>query len=176
MTPNYEGRYCNSCAKTVIDFTSMTDEDIQQLFFNHQHETICGHFKRSQVQRIVIDLPEHIFTIKMPAWMKFLVVCLLIFGISLFPFETTIAGKLPTEISVYQGEPLLKKQDTIPITKKKTLRPDEVLDIKNMYVDGGVGARVLPFKTVEKISTKTKPKPDSIKKCEPKDPLKNDSL
>ena len=171
LTPTNKGRYCNSCAKTVIDFTLMTEEDIQQFFFNHQNQAICGHFKRSQVHHIVIDLPENIFTKRMPVWMKFLVACLLIFGISMFPFEATIAGKPASEISVYQGEPLLKKQDTIPHIKKKTLRPDEAVET-NMYYDGGVG--VLPLKILEKRSKKTKPKPDSIKNCPSKDSLKND--
>jgi hypothetical protein len=173
MTPNNEGRYCNSCAKTVIDFTLMTDEEVQQFFFDHQHQAICGHFKRSQVHRIVIDLPDNILTVKMPAWMRFLVACLLIFGISMFPFETTIAGKLPSEISSYQGEPMVKKKDTIPIIKKKILRPDEAVET-NMYYDGGVGS-LLPL-IFEKRSKKTKAKPDSIKSCAPKDSLKNDSL
>ncbi len=103
MAPNHEGRYCNSCAKTVIDFTSMTDEEVQQFFFDHQYEAICGHFKRSQVHRIVIDLPENIFTIKMPAWMKFLVVCLLMFGISLLPFSLTSRGMSSRVPSVHRG-------------------------------------------------------------------------
>jgi len=169
MSPDHEGRYCNSCAKTVIDFTLMTDEEVQQFFFDHQHQAICGHFKRSQIHRIVIDLPENIFTIKMPAWMRFLVACLLIFGISMFPFETTVAGKLSSEISVYQGEPMLKKQDTVPVFKKKTLRHDTAYT--NIHFEGFVAVKV-----VEKTSKKTKPMPDSLKTCAPKDSLKNDSL
>jgi hypothetical protein len=172
MTPNNEGRFCNSCAKTVTDFTLMNDEEIQHFLFNHKYQTICGHFKRTQVHRIVIDLPENIFTIKMPAWMKFLVACLLIFGISMFPFETTIAGKPASNMSFYQGEPILNKKDSVPIIKK-SLRSDEAIET-NTYVDGGIG--ILPLNILEKRSKKTKSKPDSIKSCEPKDSLKNDSL
>jgi hypothetical protein len=169
MTPNHEGRYCNSCAKTVTDFTLMTDEEIQHFLFNHKRQAICGHFKTNQVHRIVIDLPGNISTIKMPAWMKFLVACLLIFGISMFPFETTIAGKPVSEISFYQGEPILNKKDSVP-KLKKSLRPDEAVET-NEYVDGGI----LPIK-FENKPKKNKPKPDSITNCKPKDSLKNDSL
>jgi hypothetical protein len=169
MTPNHEGRYCNSCAKTVINFTLMTDEEVQQFLFNHQHQAICGHFKRDQIHRIVIDLPGNIFTIRMPAWMKFLIACLLIFGISIFPFETTIAGKPASEISFYQGEPILNKKDTVPKIKK-SLRPDEAVET-NPYVDGGM--LLINF---ENRSKKSKPKPDSIINCKPKNSLKNDSL
>lgn len=169
MTPNDKGRYCNSCAKTVIDFTSMTDEQVQHFFFDHRHEAICGHFKKSQLHCIVIDLPKNIFTIKMPAWMRFLVACLLIFGISMFPFETTIAGKPASEMYLYQGEPLLKKQDTTPIIKKKTLRPDEAVETEFLK-DGYI--HLYQFENNPK---KNKPKPDSIKNCAPKDSLEKNT-
>jgi hypothetical protein len=168
MAPENEGRYCNSCAKTVVDFTSMTDEEVQQFFFDHHNQAICGHFKRDQVHRIVIDLPENIFTIKMPAWMRFLVACLLIFGISIFPFETTIAGKLSSEISIYQGEPMIKRQDTVPITKKKTLRIDTTYTTINFT--GFVATKI------DNKSKTAKSKPDSTKSCNRKDSLNNDSL
>ncbi len=121
MTPDDTGRYCHSCKKSVIDFTSKTDEEITQYILDHANGTLCGRFKYTQVQRIVIDLPENIFHIQMPLWMRFLVACLLIFGISLFPFETTIAGKTPAHTVYYQGEPYAYKSAKKPrILKKKT--------------------------------------------------------
>lgn len=123
MLPNAEGRFCNSCAKTVVDFTRMTDMEVQQYFIQQNNKAVCGRFKNNQVQRIVIDLPKNIFNIQMPFWMRFLIACLLIFGISIFPFETTVAGKANTEISFYQGEPVVKKAAKKPrILKKKKLR------------------------------------------------------
>ena len=109
MIPDSTGRYCNNCEKSVIDFTAKTDEEIQQFFIENVNEAICGHLKTSQVQRIVIDLPKNIFRIKMPLWMRLLVACLIIFSISIFPFETTVAGNITTESSFYQGEPIAIK-------------------------------------------------------------------
>ena len=55
--------------------------------------------------------------------MQFLVACLLIFGISIFTFETTIAGKIPSATSYYQGEPTIVKQEKkLRILKKKKSR------------------------------------------------------
>jgi len=123
MIPDDIGRYCNSCQKSVIDFTAKTDEEIQQFFIHNFGQSVCGRFKNTQIQRIVIDLPQNIFNIKMPLWMRFLVACLLIFGISIFPFETTIAGKNPVAFSYYQGEPITIIQEKKPrILKKKKRR------------------------------------------------------
>ncbi len=123
MLPNDTGRYCSSCEKSVIDFTSKTDEEIQQFIINNLNQSLCGRFKNTQIQRIIIDLPQNIFSIKMPLWMRFLVACLLIFGISIFPFETTIAGKTPAATAFYQGEPIqLDTAKTPRISRKKKKR------------------------------------------------------
>jgi hypothetical protein len=120
MLPDATGRYCNSCQKPVIDFTEKTDEEIQQYILNNFNQPLCGRFKNTQIQRIVIDLPQNIFSIKMPFWMRFLLACLIIFGISIFPFETTIAGKTPVKTSYYQGEPIAAKNEKrARIFKKK---------------------------------------------------------
>jgi hypothetical protein len=122
MIPDETGRYCNSCKKSVIDFTAKTDEEIQDFFINNFSQPVCARFKNTQIHRIVIDLPKNIFSTKMPLWMRFLVACLIIFGISIFPFETTIAGKAPTTISYYQGEPAEVKKDKKPRVLKKKKR------------------------------------------------------
>jgi hypothetical protein len=123
MLPNAEGRFCNSCQKSVIDFTAKTDEEIQQFFINNFNRPVCGRFNNTQIHRIVIDLPQNIFSIKMPMWMRFLVACLIIFG-SIFPFETAVAGKPATNISFYQDGSITEKKvkKTHPGKKKKNKR------------------------------------------------------
>lgn len=93
MTPNQQGRYCNSCAKTVTDFTSMSDEEVKHFFINKKEEHTCGRFKNEQLHRIEINLPENILLIDMPVWKKFLAACLIIFSTTLFSCNTTINGK-----------------------------------------------------------------------------------
>lgn len=51
MSPKGNGRFCNSCDKTVIDFTKMDKPEIQKYFTeNTANERICGHFKFDQVE------------------------------------------------------------------------------------------------------------------------------
>jgi hypothetical protein len=95
METNQQGRYCNACAKTVTDFTAMSDEAIKDFFINKKDEKVCGRFKNEQLSRIVIDLPANILYIDMPLWKKFLAACLIVFSASLFSCDTTVDGKRP---------------------------------------------------------------------------------
>lgn len=88
MIPAETGRHCRSCAKTVVDFTSMSDEEVKNYFLNNKEGNTCGRFRQSQLNRAVIELPQNIFSIKMPLWKKFLAACLIAFGTSLFSCET----------------------------------------------------------------------------------------
>jgi hypothetical protein len=49
MTPNSEGKFCGSCQKTVVDFTSMSDDEIRNYFTKNYSAKVCGHFKSSQI-------------------------------------------------------------------------------------------------------------------------------
>lgn len=85
MTPNEQGRHCNVCCKTVVDFTNMNDDEVKYFFINKKkEETVCGRFKNEQLQRINITLPYSIYTISMPLWKRFLTACLLAFSSMLF--------------------------------------------------------------------------------------------
>jgi len=50
MSPETQGRFCQSCAKTVIDFSSMTDQEVLQYFARQQGST-CGRFANDQLER-----------------------------------------------------------------------------------------------------------------------------
>ena len=49
MVPADQGRYCISCAKTVVDFSQMSTPEIQNFFKKQKEDKICGHFKSSQL-------------------------------------------------------------------------------------------------------------------------------
>jgi hypothetical protein len=90
MTPNEAGRHCSSCAKTVVDFTAMSDDEVKNYFIARKDEKLCGRFKQSQLHRVVIELHADIFRIEMPLWKRFLAACLIAFSITLFSCETKI--------------------------------------------------------------------------------------
>jgi len=93
MTPNEQGRHCNICCKTVVDFTSMTDEEVKYFFLNkNKKETVCGRFKNEQLHRIKIEIPYNIYTLSMPLWKRFLTACLLAFSSMLFSCDTLVSN------------------------------------------------------------------------------------
>ena len=74
MKPEDKGRFCGSCQKTVIDFTSMSDRQIAE-FFKKPVGSTCGRFHNDQLNR-TIDIPKkripwvkYFFTIALPAFL-----------------------------------------------------------------------------------------------------------
>ena len=50
MSPNQQGRHCESCYKTVVDFEMMTDQQLLN-FFAKTNDNICGRFNQNQLNR-----------------------------------------------------------------------------------------------------------------------------
>lgn len=61
MRPSGQGRHCNACQNTVIDFTAMTDEQVLNVFRHANGHTPCGRFLSTQLNRELI--PAH-----KPSW------------------------------------------------------------------------------------------------------------
>lgn len=51
MTKEQQGRFCNACATTVIDFTSMSDEALLNFFKNKTSGDYCGRVLNIQLDR-----------------------------------------------------------------------------------------------------------------------------
>lgn len=53
MTPSQQGRFCNACAKQVVDFTTMSDTEVLHYFLDKQGEKVCGRMYPDQLNRPV---------------------------------------------------------------------------------------------------------------------------
>ncbi|MEO5647434.1 MAG: hypothetical protein ABIQ56_03670 [Chitinophagaceae bacterium] len=89
MSASSQGRFCNSCEKTVVDFTTMSDEEVRNYLVNKKDEKLCGRFSSMQLGRIKIHLPENVFQLSMPEWKRFLLACLVVFSTTLFSCDIT---------------------------------------------------------------------------------------
>lgn len=49
MTPETQGRFCQACEKTVVDFSKMSDAEILQYFSKPKAEKVCGRFRLDQL-------------------------------------------------------------------------------------------------------------------------------
>jgi len=54
MTPEAKGRFCGSCAKVVVDFSVMTDNEVLNYLKKNSGST-CGHFTSDQLDRPIIE-------------------------------------------------------------------------------------------------------------------------
>ena len=60
MTPNQQGKFCNTCAKTVVDFTKKSVKEIQEFFTENQGQKVCGRFQLNQLDTITIEIPKQV--------------------------------------------------------------------------------------------------------------------
>ena len=59
MAPTEQGRYCNACAKEVIDFSNMSDSDVLNYFLRKKKdEKVCGRAYPDQLDRDIMALPQ----------------------------------------------------------------------------------------------------------------------
>nr|WP_294859261.1 hypothetical protein [uncultured Fluviicola sp.] len=80
MQADATGRFCQSCQKSVIDFTSKSDNQIKEFLKDKRGEQLCGRFHVHQVKRIRIEIDPNLLISGIPFWQKFLVVFLVCFG------------------------------------------------------------------------------------------------
>jgi hypothetical protein len=108
MIPNKNGKFCNSCSKTVVDFTKMENLEIQKyLIENSSKESICGHFKSNQIETKsnikYHNLRNRISRIKIKP-----IKTVALFSLSLLFTLTSCMGK-----AAIDGEPAVIDNDTI---------------------------------------------------------------
>lgn len=52
MQPEQQGRFCDSCEKSVVDFTNMSDFSIVSYLESHKQDKVCGRFTKPQLERV----------------------------------------------------------------------------------------------------------------------------
>lgn len=74
MTPEDKGRFCGSCQKTVVDFSTISDRQVAE-FFKKPAGSVCGRFHADQLDREIViprkRIPwvRYFFTIAIPAFL-----------------------------------------------------------------------------------------------------------
>jgi hypothetical protein len=93
MTSSEQGRFCNSCQKSVIDFTLMSDLEVAN-FFKNKSNNVCGRLTQDQLNN-ALAVPQ-----KRIPWLKYF------FQITIpaFLFSSKASAQLKTigEITVVQ--------------------------------------------------------------------------
>lgn len=127
------GRFCQSCQKSVIDFTSKSDSEIKEFLKDKQGEKLCGRFYIHQVERIRIEIDPKLLVSGIPFWQKFLVVFLVCFGQDFlgvdFVFGQTEADSVPAQteqIDSLTSIPPVEADTTLEANVDSIQKPIEV--------------------------------------------------
>lgn len=163
MIPNQQGRHCNACARTVVDFTQMNDEEVKHFLLARSSERICGRFHTDQLDRISIALPTNILEVQLSWWKRFLVASLLAFSTMLFSCEAVITGaplvgklanrintlKIP-EPQITMGITVAPVNDTFPGRNCTITKGEIAIQPKNIKVEKMGDVSYTPQDTVKK--------------------------
>jgi hypothetical protein len=113
MTPQEKGRFCGSCQKQVIDFTTMGDSQLVAFFRKKPTSSVCGRFMNDQLDR-TFTIPQ-----KRIPWLKyfFQVTIPLYFGINKLNAQigkVSVMGKIKPSIEqqMVKIEPSFVKGDS----------------------------------------------------------------
>jgi hypothetical protein len=60
MKPEAKGRFCESCCKTVVDFSQMSDFSIVSYLEGKKNEAVCGRFRPSQMDKTYSFAKPHL--------------------------------------------------------------------------------------------------------------------
>jgi len=68
MKPEAKGRFCESCSKTVVDFSSMSDFSIVNYMTGKKDESVCGRFRPEQMDKTYsLSIPHRSFSFDLKA-------------------------------------------------------------------------------------------------------------
>lgn len=138
MIPNEKGRFCMSCSKTVVDFTSMLPEEIEQFFIQNQNNKICGRFRKSQLDTITIQIPSRVLYSQNNYSKMFLLALFVAMGTTLFSCADKNGNK--------------KKIDKVEIVENKKLEKiivERELPKDSISIPIPLLPKSIPFKSVK---------------------------
>ncbi len=157
MTPHGNGSFCGQCSKVVVDFTAMSDDEVQNYFMANAHQKLCGRFKTEQIENVQIQIPSYLIFRQNSFLKKFILISLVVFGTTLYSCTDSngiVTGK--TEF-------VMNSKDTVPadqqITLGKVVRPPVDTPKKSCSPDNKNNIEILgeiavfnPTDTVEKLT------------------------
>lgn len=96
-----EGGFCQSCKKTVVDFTNKSNDEIREMLHQKSNEKVCGKFAIGQIESYNISYKEWYSSNSTEMMQsRFVWALVLAFGISLFNLQTGHSQEILGEISI----------------------------------------------------------------------------
>lgn len=132
MTPSQKGAFCDKCQIDVFDFSERSNEEVKSILLANKGNHLCGRFTKSQLADLNRDY--HIWENQSPRIFqsKFLLACMLTFGMSLFTScieDEKVVGQMEVDYQeqVDQAQPPIGPSNEAPTHKKGKIKctPDQ---------------------------------------------------
>lgn len=172
MQPEEKGRFCQSCAKTVIDFTKSSEAEISQYFHENNSIKTCGRFKKEQLKSITIEIPKTLIYNPTSFRKAFLLALFITMGTTLFSCkdENNTVHRLGKVVVIEDS--ISNNKDTLVNTVNKTDSLIEKGKVKSKLNRSNLTPRpqihtmgiieIEPIITGEIIMTPSNEKPETI--------------
>ncbi len=156
MIPDEKGKFCGSCSKSVVDFSNKTDAEINLILLENKGQKVCGHFKKTQINRplnISFDLknlPKNVSSTKAFAIALFLVFGTLLFSCTDDKDQTVGTIEVTNTIQTTENE-VVGKMEYLPQMITDSIEDIETVDgtmiVSESHVNGGLSyEEVTPIK------------------------------
>jgi hypothetical protein len=130
MSPTEKGAFCGKCQIDVVDFSNKTALEVKQILHDNIGKHLCGRFKKVQLEELNSDYlvweNQSIHTFQS----KFLLACVLVFGMTLF--SSCANGIAQDPLPIDFGIDKIKDSLFQPID---TLKGEQINDVKTNQID-----------------------------------------
>jgi hypothetical protein len=150
MTTTAAGKYCNSCATDVIDFTKYSDNQIIDYIKQNGLAGGCGKFLNTQIEQIRIVIDEDLSTSSLSYWKKFMIALLICFG----------GHCLNAEVSLGQ---IIKQDTSLPKNECDTFNTGESYNLAEEHLLGEITDSTITDTSALIVDTAISKKKDQIK-------------
>ena len=126
------GRFCEVCAKSVVDFSEMEALEIEQYLITNKGKRVCGRLNTAQLSSFNVQIPEYVFHKPMSFRKTFLLTLFVVMGSSLFSCknDSQTLGEVSVVTDTVENKitmgmmlpPKTPKKDTDTIGNKKVIR------------------------------------------------------
>ena len=145
MRPAKGGKFCQSCSKTVIDFTVLSDNQIVSLLEKANGQSLCAKLKTEQLHRVMAQTEP----VKANLFYKYLAGVLLLGSVEAATAQTTMPQEVPmAERPLKTGLTSVEKvQDALAQSLEKQPEAMETKGEMTLVVLGGISA--IPVRKAE---------------------------
>jgi hypothetical protein len=169
MTPNEKGSFCSKCAKTVIDFTKKTNEEIKNFLTEKSEKKICGRFMNDQLEKplnpIDLFIPLNLIPKKLPFNKAFVFALFISFGTTLFSCSTQkgeVVGKISASVDTTKilsssaseiqtlGDTVYSEIGQVSLNKTEVKKCSEIKG--DVAIENIQGEVIMPIDTVTKTN------------------------